>query len=107
MVGNKRLFRYRKFAIIGKNPLIVGVISHEQNQQDSYTLPEILRHVEALRGKAAKLAVCDRGCRGKDEVGGTGIILPRKALKRDTRYQRDKSANNAKDAQRLSQLSVI
>lgn len=70
--------------------LIVGVISHEQNQHDSHTLPEILRHVEASRGKAVKQAVCDRGYRGNREVNGTGIILPRKALKRDTRYQRDK-----------------
>ncbi len=70
--------------------LIVGVISHEQNQHDSHTLPEILRHVEASRGKAIKQAVCDRGYRGKCEVNGTRIILPGKALKRDTRYQKDK-----------------
>jgi len=53
-------------------------------------LPEILRHVEASRGKAAKQAVCDRGYRGKCEVNGTRIILPGKALKRDSRYQKDK-----------------
>ena len=70
--------------------LIVGVVSHEQNQHDSHTLPEILRHVEASRGKAVKQAVCDRGYRGKREVDGTRIILPRKALKRDSRYQKDK-----------------
>ena len=70
--------------------LIVGVISHEQNQHDSHTLPEILRHVEASRGKAAKQAVCDRGYRGKREVNDTRIILPGKALKRDSRYQKDK-----------------
>ena len=44
--------------------LIVGVVSHEQNQHGSHTLPEILRHVEASRGKAVKQAVCDRGYRG-------------------------------------------
>jgi IS5 family transposase len=70
--------------------LIVGVISHEQNQHDSHTLREILRHVEASRGKAVKQAVCDRGYRGKREVNGTRIILPGKALKRDSRYQKDK-----------------
>ena len=70
--------------------LIVGVVSHEQNRHDSHTLPEILRHVEASRGKAVKQAVCDRGYRGKREVDGTRIILPRKALKRDSRYQKDK-----------------
>lgn len=70
--------------------LIVGVVSHEQNRHDSHTLPEILRHVEASRGKAVKQAVCDRGYRGKREVDGTRIILPGKALKRDSRYQKDK-----------------
>ena len=44
-----------------KGNLIVGVVSHEQNLQDSHTLPAILRHVEILRGEAAKQAVCDRG----------------------------------------------
>jgi len=70
--------------------LIVGVVSHEQNLHDNHTLPEILRHVEITCGKAVKQAVCDRGYRGKREVNGTQIILPGKALKRDTRYQRDK-----------------
>ncbi len=73
-----------------KGNLIVGVVSHEQNLQDSHTLPAILRHVEISRGKAAKQAVCDRGYRGKVEVNGTRIILPGKAFKKDTRYQKDK-----------------
>jgi hypothetical protein len=34
--------------------------------------------------------VCDRGYRGKREVNGTRIILSGKALKRDSRYQKDK-----------------
>lgn len=70
--------------------LIVGVVSHEQNLHDSHTLPEILRHIEVSRGKAAKQAVCDRGYRGKNSVNNTQIILPKKPLKRDTRYQKDK-----------------
>ena len=76
--------------------LIVGAVSHEHNLHDSHTLPEILRHVEASRGKAAKQAVCDRGYRGKREVNGTRIILPGKALKRDTRYQRSKQRKQCK-----------
>ena len=70
--------------------LIVGVVSHEQSLHDSHTLPEILAHVEASRGKAAKQGVCDRGYRGKNSVNEIQIILPKKALKRDTRYQKDK-----------------
>ena len=37
-----------------------------------------------------KQAVCDHGYRGKREVNGTQIILPGKALKKDSRYQKDK-----------------
>ena len=70
--------------------LIVGVVSHEQNLHDSHTLPEILRHIEVSRGRAAKQAVCDRGYLGKSSVNGTQIILPKKALKKDTRYRKDK-----------------
>ena len=34
--------------------------------------------------------MCDRGYVGVKEVLGAKIILPKKALKRDNRYQRDK-----------------
>ncbi|MDR4515878.1 MAG: IS5 family transposase [Nitrosomonas sp.] len=77
-------------ACTARNNIIVGVVNHEQNLHDSHTLPEILQHVETSRGKAASQAVCDRGYCGKSEVNGTTIILPGKALKRDSRYQRDK-----------------
>lgn len=76
--------------------IIVGVVSHEQNLHDSHTLPEILAHVEASRGKAAKQGVCDRGYRGKSCVNGTLIILPKKALKKDSRYQKDKKRKQCK-----------
>ena len=77
-------------ASTAKGNLIVGVVSHKSNQHDSHTLPEVLRHIETSRGKAVTQAVCDRGYRGKQEVNGTAIILPKKPLKRDNRYQRDK-----------------
>jgi len=50
----------------------------------------IQAHIEALRGKAAKQGVCDRGYRGESEVNGMQIILPEKTLKKDTRYPKDK-----------------
>ena len=73
-----------------KGNLIVGVVSHENNIHDGHTLPEVLEHIEASRGKAVKRGVVDRGYRGRNEVNGTKIILPKKSLKRDNRYQRDK-----------------
>ena len=77
-------------ASTAKGNLIVGVLSHESNLHDSHTLPEVLKHIETSRGKAVKQAVCDRGYRGKQIVDGTAITLPKKSLKRDNRYQRDK-----------------
>ena len=77
-------------ASTAKGNLIVGVVSHENNIHDGHTLPEVLEHIEASRGKAVKRGVVDRGYRGKNEVNGTEIILPKKPLKRDNRYQRDK-----------------
>ena len=77
-------------ASTAKGNLIVGVVSHETNIHDGHTLPEVLEHIEASRGKAVKRGVVDRGYRGRNEVNGTEIILPKKSLKRDNRYQRDK-----------------
>ena len=77
-------------ASTAKGNLIVGVVSHEINIHDGHTLPEVLEHIEASRGKAVKRGVVDRGYRGRNEVNGTEIILPKKPLKRDNRYQRDK-----------------
>jgi len=73
-----------------KGNLIVGVVSHEHNLHDSHTLSEILRHVEISRGKADRQAVSDRSYRDKCEINETQIILPGKALKKNTRYQKDK-----------------
>ncbi len=77
-------------ASTAKTNIIVGVVSHPKNGHDSHTLAEVLEHIETSRGKPVKQAVCDRGYRGKNEVNGTDIILPKKALKKDNRYQRDK-----------------
>jgi len=83
------------------------VVSHEQNQHDSHTLPEILRHVEASRGKAVKQAVCDRGYRGKREVNGTLESFYRGKRSSEIHATRKiKSANNAEGVQRLNLLSV-
>lgn len=73
-----------------KSNIIVGVVSHAKNIHDGHTLPEVLTHINESRGKPVTKAVCDRGYRGKSEVLGTEIVLPKKALKRDSRYQKDK-----------------
>lgn len=72
------------------NNIIIGVVSHKQNIHDSKTLSDALDHAHNNRTKPIKQAVCDRGYQSVKQVGNTAIILPSKALKRDSRYQRDK-----------------
>ena len=45
---------------------------------------------ERSRGKKVAQATCDRGYRGKQQINGTRIVLPKPPLKTDNRYQRDK-----------------
>jgi len=77
-------------AATSKSNIIVGVVSHSSNIYDYHTLPEVLKHIKDSRGTCVKTAVCDRGYQGKNKVGSTDIVLPKKALKKDNRYQRDK-----------------
>lgn len=70
--------------------VIVGVVSHAENKHDSKTLPEVLKAAHRNRTKNIDKAVVDRGYRGVKQVEETEIVLPGKALKRDTRYQKDK-----------------
>lgn len=70
--------------------IILAAVHHDAPIHDSHTLPEVLDRAMAVRDKPIKTAVCDRGYRGKRQVGDTAIILPGAPLKRDNRYQRDK-----------------
>ena len=70
--------------------IIVGVASHDKNIHDSKTLNVAISHANSNRNKPIKQAVCDRGYVGAKVVLGVNIILPKKALKRDNRYQQDK-----------------
>ncbi len=79
-----------------KSNIIVGVVSHEKNIHDNHTLPEVLNHIKVSRGKSVNEAICDRGYRGKTQFNETRIILPKKPLKKDNRYQRDKKRKQCK-----------
>lgn len=91
-------------ASTAKTNIIVGVISHPKNIHDNHTLPEVLEHIAASRGKSVLQAVCDRGYRGEKIFGETTIILPSKGLKKDNRYQRDKKR---KQCQRRAAIEPI
>jgi IS5 family transposase len=69
--------------------IIIGVAAHEKNEHDSKTLQAALESANKHRTTPIKEAICDRGYRGKKEVGGTMISIPGKPLKRDTKYQKE------------------
>lgn len=73
-----------------KGGIILSAVSHSENIHDSKTLDEVIGKAHAVRHTSIQTAVCDRGYVGVKEVRGVEIMLPKKALKRDTRYQRDK-----------------
>ena len=55
-------------------------------EQDSKTLSKVLAQAEQNRQKPIKIAICDRGYRGRQ----TKIIIPNRAKKEDSDYQKKK-----------------
>ena len=73
-----------------KGGIILSAVSHPENIHDSKTLNQVIKKAHDVRQTSIHTAVCDRGYVGVKEVGGVEIMLPKKTLKRDSRYQRDK-----------------
>ena len=71
--------------------VIVGVKSFSSNVFDGDTLQELLPQISAIRGKAVETAICDRGFRGRKQIGGTAIMLPQAPSKKSKSYARDKA----------------
>lgn len=71
--------------------IIVGAVSFLRNIYDGHTLPEALKQSAALVGQRAKVAICDRGYRGKSIIDGTRIEIPKKPLKRASAYEKRKA----------------
>jgi len=71
--------------------IIVGALSFTENVYDGNTLPEVLEQTWQITGICPKVAICDRGYRGRTQVGDTEILTPRRSKKRDTPSQRRKA----------------
>lgn len=71
--------------------IIVGAVSFSQNTYDGHTLPEALMQSADLVGRRAKVAICDRGYRGKSSIDGTKIEIPKKPKKRASAYEKRKA----------------
>jgi len=70
--------------------IIVGAYSLEKNQYDGHTLPDALEQCAELRGSRPKVAIVDRGYRGK-KIGETEILLPKPPKKDTSEYQKRKA----------------
>ena len=71
--------------------IITGAVSFPNNIYDGHTLPEALRQSKELVGRRAKVAICDRGYRGKQIVDGTTIEIPKKPRKQASAYEKRKA----------------
>lgn len=71
--------------------IIIGAVSFPNNIYDGHTLPEALRQSKELVGRRAKVAICDRGYRGKRIVDGTTIEIPKKPHNRASAYEKRKA----------------
>ena len=73
-----------------KSGIIVGALSFSNNPYDADTLDPQLRQVERLTGQLPKIAIADRGYRGKKRVLETEIVIPKKLPAHATNYQKQK-----------------
>lgn len=73
--------------------IIVGAYSLEKNDYDGHTLPKALDQCQQLRGSRPKIAIADRGYKGKTRIGETEILLPKPPKKSSTEYEKKKARN--------------
>jgi IS5 family transposase len=66
-------------AMTKRSGILVAAVAHAENCYDGHTLPEVLEQAEVVQGERPNKAIVDRGYRGVREVGGTQILVPRKA----------------------------
>jgi IS5 family transposase len=71
--------------------IILGAIAFRDNLFDGDTLPAQLEQVERLAGYRPRIAIADRGYRGRPQVDDTKIVTPKPLPKSSTKYQRHKT----------------
>ncbi|MCX6150278.1 MAG: transposase [Ignavibacteriales bacterium] len=71
--------------------IIVGAYSLEKNDYDGHTLPKVLDQCEELRGLRPRIAIADRGYKGKSRIGETEILLPKPPKKTASEYEKRKA----------------
>ena len=75
--------------------IIVGALN-AFNEYDGNCLAPLLGQVEETTGKRPERAYCDRGFRGRKNIGGTEIKIPDIPKKSDTAHQKRKAQGKFK-----------
>lgn len=70
--------------------IIVGAMAFEGNPYDGHTLDAQLCQIERLTGKLPRVAIVDRGYRGRKNIDETEICTPGKLKASATAYQKQK-----------------
>ena len=70
--------------------IIVGAIGFKDKPYDGHTLNPQLEQTKRLTGKLPKVAVVDRGYRGRKQVKGVEILSPKKLPAKATSYLKQK-----------------
>ena len=74
-----------------KSGIIIGALSFIDNPYDGDTLEPQLQQVKKMTGRLPKVAITDRGYRGKKKVLDTEIMIPGKLPADATNYQKQKT----------------
>jgi IS5 family transposase len=77
----------------GENGLILAANHLKDNVHDSKVIEPALEQFEKLHGYLPKEFITDRGYRGKSEVKGVKVCIPRPATGKSTPYQKRQNRN--------------
>ena len=73
-----------------KSGIVIGVLAYNENIYDGDTLEPQLEQVERITGHQPKVAIVDRGFKGKKQVLNTQICIPKPLPKTATPYEKQK-----------------
>lgn len=77
-----------------KSGVITGIKSFAKNIYDGHAMEPALKQCQKIRewlgGSRPAMAVVDRGCKGKKEIGGTKILIPGKPKKDQSKNEKRK-----------------
>ena len=79
-----------------KTGIIVGAMTFPTNQYDGHTLEPALEQVKQITGKTPKTVTVDRGYAGKHQIKDVQVIIPSRAKKKDTAYQKQKKRKHCR-----------